>query len=120
MLDQHKGADGDCEPGQRQYSTTPIFSAKSPRRWLSFGHDAPYVHRTCNVFDRLLASVLITKSQLVPNLLINGARNANATGVCQALKSRGDIDPIAVNLWAINDNVAKVHPNSELHPPLGS
>jgi hypothetical protein len=43
------------------------------------------VHRACDILDRLLAAVLIAKREPVAHLLIDGARDANASGVGEAL-----------------------------------
>src|SRR5712691_12368082 len=60
----------------------------------------------------------LTESELVPHLFVNRARDADATGVGEALESRGDVDPVAINLLALDHHVAEIDTDAEFHPVL--
>jgi len=79
---------------------------------------SPNVHRTRDVLDRLLAAVLVTQRELVPYLFVDGARDANAAGVGETLQPRRDVDPVTVDLIALDHHVAEVDADAELHPAL--
>ena len=44
-----------------------------------------------------------------------GLRAATPPGTASPLKSRGDIDPIAENIIAVDDDIAEIHPNAILN-----
>ena len=53
------------------------------------------------------------------NLVINGLRDADGTGLGQRFKPGGDVDPIAENVVAVDDHVAKVYADPQFETTLG-
>ena len=49
-------------------------------------------------------------------LFVNPARDVNLAGISNALKTRSNIDTIAVNIICFDDDVAKIDANSILDP----
>ena len=66
-----------------------------------------------------MRTILVFQCELVPDLFVYGARDADTAGVGEALEARGDVDAVAVDLLAIHHHVAEVDPNAKLHPPVG-
>ena len=70
-----------------------------------------------DVLDRLFAEVLVAERELVPNLFVNGPRDADAAGVGETFQPRRDIDSVAVDLVAFDHHIAEVDADAEVHPP---
>jgi hypothetical protein len=68
---------------------------------------APDMDRASNILGGLLSAVLVTKGELVSRLFVNGTRDANAARVSKILQPRCDIDPVAVNLLALDHHIAQ-------------
>jgi len=49
---------------------------------------------------------------------VNRARNADAAGVGETLQPPRDVDPITVDLIALDHHVAEVDADAKLHPAL--
>src|SRR5713226_5030447 len=126
MLHEHDGADDDRQPYEREHTSAPVFS-QGPLRRLgrcvggspALQHYPQHPHRLGDVLDRLLAEVLVAQRELVPELIVGGARDADATRVGQTLEARSDIYAVAVDLLAVDDHVARIDADAEFHPPLG-
>ena len=71
-------------------------------------------HRLSDVLNLLLPDELVLKRQLVAHCRVHRVGDANATGFRQALKACGDVDPVAINLVAIDDDFAQIDANAEL------
>ena len=50
--------------------------------------------------------------EFVANLVAHHLRDADAAGFGQRLKSRGDVDPVTVDVVAIDDHVAEIDPDA--------
>jgi hypothetical protein len=50
--------------------------------------------------------------EFVANLVAHHPRDADAAGFGQRLKSRGDVDPVTVDVVAIDDHVAEIDPDA--------
>ena len=101
----------------RQYLRGAL-AGLAARRFAPVRQHPPYVHRTCDVLDRLLAVVLVSERELVPYLFVHRARDANAAGVGETLQPRRDVDPVTVDLIALDHHVAEVDADAKLHPAL--
>src|SRR5581483_12404358 len=66
-----------------------------------------------DVLHRLLAEIGKGQRELVPDLLVGGARDADAAGFAQRLQPRGDVDAVAENVVAVDDDVADIDPDAE-------
>ena len=65
-------------------------------------------------FDRLLAHVLEGKAQLVAHRVAHALGDANAARLGQTLQPRGNVYPVAENVVAVVDDVAKIDADAEL------
>src|SRR5712692_6944391 len=118
--------DGDEHQSRKREHASPHMLARDSlrprartRTCAGFGQDAPHPHWPGNVFHLLLASILVAQRELVSYLLMDSTGDADAAWGGEALEARGDVDPVAVDLFAIDDHVAEVDTDAELHPPLG-
>ena len=124
MLYQHDCPNHDCsnddrKPDQRQHAAAPVpawYPTCCPRRCGPIQQHAPHVHRMRDVLDRLFAEVLVAERELVPNLFVNGPRDADAAGVGETFQPRRDIDSVAVDLVAFDHHIAEVDADAEVHP----
>jgi hypothetical protein len=76
-------------------------------------------HRFGDVLDCLLAQILITKRQLVLDLVVDGPRNADAPRLRQPFQSGRDVDPIAIDLLSLHHHIAHVNADAKLHLACG-
>ena len=70
--------------------------------------------RLGNVLDLDLAQVLEGDIVPAPDLTEDGAGDADAAGIRQALHARGDINPVAVDVAALGEDIAQVHADAKL------
>jgi hypothetical protein len=63
-------------------------------------------------------SVLKPIEQLVSDLVVHDARDADAARLGQALQPRGDINPVSEDVVFFDDHVAEVNADAEPDPPL--
>src|SRR6266849_9135667 len=126
MLHKWKHSGDECQSHQREHAAAPVFSQRPLRpleRCASAGpalqHYPEHPHRLSDVLNRLLAEVLVAQSELVLDLVMDGARDADAARVGKTFEARGDVDAIAVDLRTIHHHVAEVDADAEFHPALG-
>ena len=62
-----------------------------------------------------LAEVHELDRQLVADLLVDAARNADPAGIGQRLKAFSDIDPVAKKVAPFDDHVAHIYADAEQH-----
>ena len=74
-------------------------------------------HGLREILDLLLAQILIGERQLLVHVLIGGLRDAHPAGLGQALQARREVDPVAVEVIALDDDVAEIDADPQLHPP---
>ncbi len=72
-----------------------------------------HANRARDVLHCLLAEIGKSYRKLVPNLLVCRPRNAYAAGLAKCLQTRRDIDAVAKNIVAVDDNVADVDSDSK-------
>ena len=75
-------------------------------------------HRLGDVLDRLLTLILVVQRQLVLDLIVDRAGDADPTGNREAFQPRGDVDPIPIESLAFDDHIAQVDANAKLHLPM--
>jgi hypothetical protein len=80
-----------------------------------FGADPVYPDRVGDVLDLLLAQIVEAQRQLVADLAVRRGRNANRAGLGKRLQPGRDVDPVAEQIDAIDDDVADMHANAQLH-----
>ena len=62
--------------------------------------------------------ILEAQVHLAFDVVVNGSGHADTTRIGQALQPGGHIDPVAVDVVALDDNVADVDADAELEPPI--
>ncbi len=96
----------------------------APRRWhrLDRGGGArPHPvsqDRFADVLERLLAEKFEGDRQLVADRSPHRIGHADAAGFGQAFEAVGDVDVVAEDLVAIDDDLAEVDADAKLHPAL--
>ena len=80
--------------------------------------DAICTYWTRDVFDVLLTGELQRMSQLPVQVVIGGAGDENPAWITELLQARGDVDAVAEEIVAFNDNVTKIDPDAEQDAPL--
>src|SRR6266851_5865848 len=122
MLHDYDGPDDDREPDHREDATPHIFSCDSRGRlgWCGRPRQHPeHPHRLGDILDRLLAEVLVAQRELVTEVFVDGAGDADTAGFGETFQARRHIDPVAVDLFAVDHHVAEVDPDTKLHPLVG-
>jgi hypothetical protein len=74
------------------------------------------VHRPGDVLERLLAHVLEAEVELAGDLVVDRRRDEDAAGLGDALQPRGDVDAVAQQVVALDDDFAQVDADAEVHP----
>ena len=77
------------------------------RRGRGIGH-APGADRTGDVLERELAQVLEAEVELAADLVVHLAGDADTAWLGPAFQPGGDVDPVAVDVLALDDHVADV------------
>jgi hypothetical protein len=78
------------------------------------GPDVEYANRPSNILDSLLAAVLEGEVEFVAHLVAHDPADADPARLRQGFKPRRDIDAIAENVPAVNDDVAEVDADAKL------
>src|SRR5581483_4921873 len=86
------------------------------RRRVGGGAGAPGPHRLGDVFQRLVAHVVIGNLGLAPDLAMRVVGDADATGIGDAFEPRGDVDAVAKDVVVVDDDVADMDADAELDP----
>jgi len=89
------------------------YRAWSSRARIGIGQNTKSTDRACDVLDLDLAQIVENEIELVSNLVARRARKADSTGVSEALKAGRDIDPVTVDVVALNDHIAKIDANAK-------
>jgi|SRR5215471_13533763 len=76
-------------------------------------------HRPSDVLDLLLAHVLERKGEFVAHLVAHHPADANPARLCQGLEPCRDIDPVAVNIAPVPNDIADIDPDAELYEAVG-
>src|SRR2546423_6679296 len=74
--------------------------------------------RSRNVLDRLLAHILESKAELVANLIVNVARDANSPRLGKRFEPGGHVDAIAVDIVLVADDVPDIDADAKLNAAL--
>ncbi len=70
--------------------------------------------RADDVLDLPVAQILEGEAQLVLHVIAHGARDANAAGLGQSLQPRGDVDAVAEDILAVDDDVAEIDADAQV------
>ena len=63
-------------------------------------------------------SVVECDIELVADMVVHRPRHADAAGLGQGFEPRRDVDPVAVDVVVVDDDVAEIDADAELQPPL--
>src|SRR5216683_28163 len=126
MLHEYNHGGDERQSRKREDASAPVFSQGLLRRLGGCASGGPALHhhpvhtdRLSDVLDRLCAVILVSEPEFVLYLRVHGIRDADAAGFGEALEARGDVDAVAVDLFAVDHHVAEVDADAELHPALG-
>ncbi len=75
------------------------------------------MHRSLDILDALLAEILEDEGQSLAERRAHRLRHADAARLRQRFQARRDIDAVAVDVLAIDDDLAEVHTDAE-HDPV--
>ena len=75
-------------------------------------------HRPGDVLDLLLAHVLEREIELVAHLIAHDAADADAARLRQGFEAGRDVDPVAIDVLVVADDVAEVQPDTKLDAPI--
>src|ERR1700693_4390018 len=77
------------------------------------------MYRPRDVLDLLLAQVVEPDIELVADMVVHRPRHANSARVGQDFEPRRDIDPVTINVAAVDDDVAEIDADAELNARFG-
>jgi hypothetical protein len=80
--------------------------------------DAEHADRPGDVLDRPLTQILELDAELVAYRIAHRARHEDGAGLRQPLQSGGDVDAVAEDVLAFDDDVAQVDTDAELDARL--
>jgi len=69
----------------------------------------------CDVLDLLLAEIVKGQRQFVADVIARRSRDANRARLGQRFQPGGDVDPIAEQIGAVDDNVANMDADAQPH-----
>ena len=73
----------------------------------------PYPDWPVDVLDGDLAAILEGSIDAVADALVDDRGDADPAGLCQRFQTRRDVDPIAIDVFAVDDHVTEVDANPE-------
>src|ERR1700732_3754306 len=78
-----------------------------------------YAHRVSanrlgDVLDAMAAERTVIEIELVPDLVVDGVRNANCARPGERLETGGDVDAIAENIVAVDDDISEIDADPQL------
>ena len=85
---------------------------------LRTGGNAVHAERSGNVLDLPLSQVREIQVDFAFDVIENSAGNAYAAGLGQPLETRGDVHAVAIDVVALDDDVAEVDADAQLNAPV--
>src|SRR6516164_1999035 len=82
-------------------------------------HNAVDAYWPGDVLDLLRAHVLEREAEFVTDLVAHDPADADPTGLGQGFEPCRDIDPVAVDVASVPDDVAEIDSHAELDAPIG-
>ena len=76
-------------------------------------------NRLLDILQLLLAAVFKSQIEPVADVIAHRLRNGDAARLCQALEPCRDVDPVAVDVVAFDDDIAEVYADAKLDRALG-
>ncbi len=79
---------------------------------------SPGAHRLGNILQRLRTHIFQGDTDLAADLALGVIGDADAAGLCDSLKARGDVDAVAENIVVVDNDVADVNADAEFDPDI--
>jgi hypothetical protein len=79
-----------------------------------FGSNPVNAHWPGDVFDLLLAEIFEDKGQPVAHLIMSRVGDEHPAGIGEGLDPRGDVDAVAIEIVALDDDVAEIDADAQL------
>src|SRR5262249_13801798 len=89
----------------------PLGRGRHPRI-CAYAIDA---HRLGDILDGLQADVFVAHRELGLDLLVDAAGDTNPSPFGQVLQPGGDVDPVPVELFPVDDDIPQVDADAKLH-----
>ena len=80
--------------------------------------DPVHAHRPGDIFDVLRPKIFVAQRQLGLDLLVDAPRDANPSARGQAFQPGRDVDPIAINAFAVDNDIPEVDADAKLHSSM--
>ena len=93
-----------------------------PSSWPRYRGRCTYrvgAHRLGDILHAVAAERTVIEIELVPDLVVNGLRDADGAGLGERLEPGGDVDAIAKDVVPVDDDIAEINPDPQLEPALG-
>ena len=105
-------------------ATIAAAAMRGRRPLLGRGAAAGSTHRVSanrlgDVLDAMAAERTVIEIELVPDLVVDGLRNADRAGLGERLEPGGDVDAVAKDVVAVDDHIAEIDPDPQLETALG-
>ena len=85
--------------------------------WIRLEPDPKDTDRAGDVLDALVAEILeLDVFQSLADLVAHRARNTDATGLGEHFQAGRDVDAVAKDVVVLDDDVAEIDADAELHP----
>src|SRR6185369_5546508 len=107
--------------GERQDCDRRLVGKRQGRSGLRYFAAEPHPvdpHRPGDVLELLFAGILEGDIELASRIFLHAARNADPTRFREALQTGRHIHAVAVDVAAVDDDIADIDANTELDPPL--
>src|SRR5579864_6153695 len=72
-----------------------------------------------DIFDAFRPQIFETEIEFVAHLVAHNATDADGTGIGKRLEAGGEVDAIAIDIVAVNNDVAEVDANPEFDAFVG-
>jgi hypothetical protein len=76
------------------------------------------VHRARNILNSLVAEILVFEIEFSLDLVQGPLGEANPAGFGKPLQASRDVDPVAIDVFDLNNDIAQMHPDPEVNTAL--
>src|SRR5262245_65872472 len=76
------------------------------------------MHRLCDVLDHLATEVFKGRLKLAFDLIVDATGKVNAARLRQGLEPCRDVDPVTIEIAALDHHVAEIDPDSQPDSPI--
>src|SRR5262249_11898043 len=94
----------------------PLFSCPT---WDGGDADRVSANWLGDILDAVAAERMVIEIELIPDLLVHSAGDANGAGRGESREAGGDVDAIAEDVAAVDDHVAEIDTDPEFETPVG-